>query len=54
MKGRAKSIVLTSSLSPGSAAYSTALKTKKSIPALSRGSGGGGCIVSNDWCITSV
>ena len=47
MKGRAKNIVLTSSLFPGSAVYSRALKTKKSIPALSQGSvcvcvGGGG------------
>ena len=49
VKGRAKSIVLTSSLSPGGGVYSRALKTEKSqsppFPV------GGGAVVTNDWCI---
>ena len=52
MKGRAKSIVLTSSLSPGGGVYSKALKTEKSqsppFPV------GGGALVTNDWCINMM
>ena len=52
MKGRAKSMVLTSSLFPGGGVYSTALKTEKSqsppFPV------GGGALVTNDWCINTM
>ena len=49
MKGRAKSMVLTTSLSPGDGVYSRALKTKKSqFPPFPVG---GGAVVTNDWCI---
>ena len=48
-KGGTKSKVLTSSLSPGGGAHSSALKAEKSqslpVPV------GGGALVTNDWCI---
>ena len=49
--GRAKSQVLTSSLSPGGGAHSRALKAEKSLSLPFPAGGGGGAVVTNDWCI---
>ena len=49
-QGRAKSIVLTTRLSPGAGVYSMSLNTEKSkyppFPV------GGRAVVTNEWCIT--